>query len=50
MFACVSRCFGSKRPLADFGVGLALAAFAYLGFSIGLGINIGEGVLEKLVF
>jgi len=50
MFACVSRCFGSKRPFADFGVGFALAAFAYLGFSVGLGINIGEGILEKLVF
>jgi len=50
MFACVSRCFGSNRPLADFGVGFALAAVAYLGFSVGLGINIGDGILEKLVF
>ena len=50
MFACVSRCFGSKRPIADFGVGFVLAAISYLGFSVGLGINIGEGILEKLVF
>jgi putative tricarboxylic transport membrane protein len=50
MFACISRCFGSERPLADFGVGFALAAAAYLGFSEGLGINIGEGWLESLVF
>jgi putative tricarboxylic transport membrane protein len=50
MFACIARCFGSTRPLADFGVGFALAAAAYLGFSKALGINIGAGLLESLVF
>ncbi|MCM0018948.1 MAG: tripartite tricarboxylate transporter TctB family protein [Tagaea sp.] len=50
MFACIARCFGSERPAADFGVGFALAAAAYLGFSKALGINIGEGLLESLVF
>ncbi|MFM7346467.1 MAG: tripartite tricarboxylate transporter TctB family protein [Tagaea sp.] len=50
MFACISRCFGSERPAADFAVGFALAAAAYLGFSKALGINIGEGLLESLVF
>lgn len=50
MFACIARCFGSERPAVDFGVGFALAAAAYLGFSKALGINIGEGLLESLVF
>jgi putative tricarboxylic transport membrane protein len=50
MFACISRCFGSERPVADFAVGLTLASVAYLGFSKALGINIGEGWLESLVF
>jgi putative tricarboxylic transport membrane protein len=50
MFACIARCFGSERPAVDFGVGLALAATAYLGFAKLLGINIGEGWLESLVF
>jgi hypothetical protein len=34
----------------DFAVGLTLASAAYLGFSKALGINIGEGWLESLVF
>jgi putative tricarboxylic transport membrane protein len=50
MFACISRCFGSERPVVDFAVGLTLASAAYLGFSKALGINIGEGWLESLVF
>ena len=50
MFVCISRCFGSERPLVDFGVGFALASAAYLGFSKALGINIGAGWLENLVF
>lgn len=48
LFACTARCFGSTNPLRDVGIGFLLAITAYLGFSKGLGINIGAGPLEAL--
>jgi len=48
LFACTARCFGSTNPLKDVGLGFLLAVTAYLGFSKGLGINIGAGPLEAL--
>ncbi len=48
-FVMVARAFGSKRPLRDALVGLAVTLIAYLGFDKALGINIGAGILEGLI-
>lgn len=45
LFACTSRAFGSRGPLRDMLIGLALSAIAYFGFAELLGINIGAGLL-----
>ncbi len=48
LFVCTARCFGSRRPAVDFGIGFVLATVAFVGFSKGLGINIGSGPIEAL--
>jgi putative tricarboxylic transport membrane protein len=48
LFVCTSRCFGSRKPLLDLGLGVVLATVAFVGFSKGLGINIGSGPIEAL--
>ncbi|MBS4047634.1 MAG: tripartite tricarboxylate transporter TctB family protein [Alphaproteobacteria bacterium] len=45
LFACTARAFGSRRPVRDVLIGLALSAIAYFGFAELLGINIGAGLL-----
>lgn len=45
LFGCAARAFGSRRPLRDIAIGLALSAVAYFGFAGLLGINIGAGLL-----
>ena len=49
MYVLVCAAFGSKRPLADLGIGLAVTLAAYLGFEKGLGVNIGAGLLEGIL-
>ena len=49
MFVLVAYGFGSRRPLRDGGIGLALALAAYFGFAKALGVNIGAGVVENLL-
>ena len=48
LFMCTSRCFGSRKPLVDLGLGFVLATVAFVGFAKGLGINIGSGPIEAL--
>jgi putative tricarboxylic transport membrane protein len=48
LFVCTSRCFGSRKPFVDLGLGFVLATVAYVGFAKGLGINIGSGPIEAL--
>jgi len=48
LFVCTARCFGSRRPAVDLGMGFVLATVAFVGFSKGLGINIGAGPIEAL--
>lgn len=45
LFACTARAFGSRSPVRDLLIGLALSATAYFGFAELLGINIGAGFL-----
>jgi putative tricarboxylic transport membrane protein len=49
MYVLVCAAFGSKRPLMDLGIGLAVTLAAYLGFEKGLGVNIGAGLLEGIL-
>jgi putative tricarboxylic transport membrane protein len=49
MFVLVAYGFGSRRPIRDAGIGLALALAAYFGFAKALGVNIGAGVIENLL-
>jgi len=48
-YVLVCAAFGSRRPLRDLGIGLAVTLGAYLGFSRLLGVNIGAGVLEGIL-
>lgn len=49
MFVLVCYGFGSRHPLRDAGIGLVLAMTAYFGFAKALGVNIGAGVIERLL-
>jgi putative tricarboxylic transport membrane protein len=48
LFVCTARCFGSRKPHVDLGLGFVLATVAFVGFAKGLGINIGSGPIEAL--
>jgi len=43
MFVVVARAFGSRRPLLDAGIGLAITAIAFVLFNYGLGLNLPSG-------
>lgn len=45
-FVCVARAFGSRAPLRDAAVALAVSLGAFFLFVEALGVNIGAGVLE----
>ena len=49
MFVLVAHGFGSRQPLRDAGIALAFALAAYFGFAKALGVNIGAGVIERLL-
>ncbi|MBP0446546.1 tripartite tricarboxylate transporter TctB family protein [Roseomonas sp. SSH11] len=48
-YVLVCAAFGSRRPVRDLAIGIAVTLGAYLGFSRLLGVNIGAGVLEGLL-
>ena len=49
MFVLVAHGFGSRQPLRDGAIALAFALAAYFGFAKALGVNIGAGIIEKLL-
>lgn len=49
MFVLIAYGFGSRRPLRDAAIGFVVALAAYFGFAKALGVNIGGGVLERLL-
>ena len=49
LFVLVAHGFGSRRPLSNALIGLVLSLAAYFGFAKALGVNIGAGVIEKLI-
>jgi putative tricarboxylic transport membrane protein len=49
LFCCVARAFGSARPVRDAGVAFVFAALTYVGFARMLGIDIGAGLIERLL-
>ena len=48
-YVLVCAAFGSRRPLRDLAIGIAVTLGAYLAFSKLLGVNIGAGVLEGIL-
>ncbi|MFC3126744.1 tripartite tricarboxylate transporter TctB family protein [Pseudoroseomonas globiformis] len=48
-FVLVAAAFGSRHPLRDFGIGVAVAFGAFLAFDKLLGVNIGAGILEGIL-
>lgn len=49
MFTLIAYGFGSRSPLRDAGIGVALALASFFGFAKALGVNIGAGPLERLL-
>lgn len=49
MFVLICFGFGSRHPLRDGLIALALALAAYFGFARALGVNIGAGVIENVL-
>ena len=49
MFVLVAYGFGSRSPLRDAAIALAFSLAAYFGFAKALGVNIGAGVIERLL-
>lgn len=49
MFVLVAHGFGSRAPVRDAGIALVFALAAYFGFAKALGVNIGAGVIERLL-
>jgi putative tricarboxylic transport membrane protein len=49
LFVLVAHGFGSRQPIRNAVTGLVLSLAAYFGFAKALGVNIGAGVIEKLL-
>jgi putative tricarboxylic transport membrane protein len=49
LFVLVAHGFGSRAPLRNGGIGFAVALASYFGFAKALGVNIGAGVVERLL-
>ena len=45
LFWCVARGFGNRSPLTSAVVGLTISSLAYIGFDMGLGLNLPSGIL-----
>ncbi|HWT09352.1 MAG TPA: tripartite tricarboxylate transporter TctB family protein [Roseomonas sp.] len=48
-FVCTARAFGSRAPLRDAAIALAVSLGAFFLFVEALGVNIGAGVLEGAI-
>jgi putative tricarboxylic transport membrane protein len=48
-FVLVCAAFGSRRPLRDLAIGLVLSLGAFFLFVEALGVNIGAGLVERLI-
>ncbi|MCI0752518.1 tripartite tricarboxylate transporter TctB family protein [Teichococcus vastitatis] len=48
-FVLVAASFGSRHPIRDLAIGIAVSLGAYLAFDKLLGVNIGAGILEGIL-
>lgn len=48
-FVCTARAFGSRSPLRDAGIALAVSLGAFFLFVEALGVNVGAGLLEGAI-
>lgn len=49
MFVLIAHGFGSRTPLRNAAIGFVVALAAYFGFAKALGVNIGAGLVERLL-
>lgn len=49
LFVAVARAFGSKSPIRDILIGIALCTVTQVGFTWGLGLRLPAGILEGLL-
>jgi putative tricarboxylic transport membrane protein len=49
LFVLVAYGFGSRRVLRNAALGFAVSLAAYFGFARALGVNIGAGIVERLL-
>jgi putative tricarboxylic transport membrane protein len=49
LFVAVARAFGSRRPLLDIAIGVALTGIAFLVFTYGLGLNLPSGFIGDMI-
>lgn len=49
LFVCITHAFGSRRLVRDVAIGATLALVAYFGFARGLGLDIGQGPVERAI-
>ncbi len=49
LFVLVAFAFGDRHVLRNAAIGLAISLAAYFGFAKTLGVNIGAGVVERLL-
>lgn len=49
LFTLVAFGFGSRNPVRDAAIGFTVSIVAYFGFAKALGVNIGAGVVERLL-
>ena len=49
LFVAVARAFGSRRPLIDIAIGLALTGLAFVVFTYGLGLNLPSGFIGDMI-
>ncbi|MFP7365900.1 tripartite tricarboxylate transporter TctB family protein [Corynebacterium callunae] len=45
LFWCMTRAFGSKHPVFDIFISFMISSVVYLGFDVGLGLNLPSGIL-----
>ncbi len=49
LFTAVARAFGSRRPVLDAAIGLALSGVAFVAFTSGLGLNLPTGIIGDMI-
>jgi putative tricarboxylic transport membrane protein len=49
LFIAVARAFGSRRPVLDAAIGLALSGVAFVAFTTGLSLDLPAGIIGDMI-